>query len=30
MKIAVFGDVHGNIEALRAAYNAVSKKVEKI
>jgi putative phosphoesterase len=23
MKIAVFGDIHGNIEALKAAYNAV-------
>jgi putative phosphoesterase len=30
MKIAVFGDVHGNIEALRAAYNVVAKKADKI
>lgn len=31
MKIAVFGDIHGNIEALQAAYQAaVSAKVEKI
>jgi len=30
MKIAVFGDIHGNIEALRAAYDAVAKKVDKI
>jgi hypothetical protein len=22
MQIAVFGDIHGNIEALKAAYNA--------
>jgi predicted phosphodiesterase len=30
MKIAVFGDIHGNIEALRAAYSAVVNKVDKI
>lgn len=30
MKIAVFGDIHGNIEALRAAYNAVHINVDKI
>lgn len=31
MKIAVFGDIHGNIEALKAAYDAaVSHKVDKI
>src|SRR5574337_885739 len=24
MKIAVFGDIHGNIEALKAAYDAVT------
>jgi putative phosphoesterase len=28
--IAVFGDIHGNIEALRAAYRAVESKAEKI
>ena len=31
MKIAVFGDIHGNIEALQAVYHAaISAKVEKI
>jgi len=31
MKIAVFGDIHGNIEALKAAYGAaVSARAEKI
>lgn len=31
MKIAVFGDIHGNIGALRAAYEAAqSAKVEKV
>jgi putative phosphoesterase len=31
MKIEVFGDIHGNIEALRVAYNAaVAAKAEKI
>lgn len=31
MKIAVFGDIHGNIEALKAAYDtAFSLKVDKI
>ena len=31
MKFAVFGDIHGNIEALRAAYQeALSAKAEKI
>ena len=31
MKIAVFGDIHGNLEALRAAYQAaLSAKAEKI
>lgn len=30
MKIAVFGDIHGNIEALKTAYDAVSNNVEKI
>jgi putative phosphoesterase len=30
MKIAIFGDIHGNIEALRAAYSAVEFKAEKI
>jgi putative phosphoesterase len=30
MKIAVFGDIHGNIEALQAAYSAVENKVDKI
>lgn len=31
MKIAILGDIHGNIEALAAAYNAaISNNVEKI
>jgi putative phosphoesterase len=30
MKIAVFGDIHGNIEALQAAYSAVKSIVDKI
>jgi len=30
MIIAIFGDIHGNIEALRAAYEAVKTKAEKI
>jgi putative phosphoesterase len=30
MIIAVFGDIHGNIEALRAAYRVVESKAEKI
>ncbi len=31
MKIAILGDIHGNIEALKVAYNAAfSQKVEKI
>ena len=31
MKIAVFGDIHGNIEALKVAYDSViSAKVDKI
>ncbi len=30
MKIAVFGDIHGNIEALKAAYADCSGKVDKI
>lgn len=31
MKIAILGDIHGNIEALKVAYNAaVSNNVEKI
>ncbi len=30
MKIAIFGDIHGNIEALRAAYRAVEKRVDQI
>jgi putative phosphoesterase len=30
MKLAVFGDIHGNIEALRAAYQAVAGKVDRI
>ena len=31
MKIAILGDIHGNIEALKTAYNAsVSNNVEKI
>lgn len=31
MKIAILGDIHGNIEALKVAYNiALSQKVEKI
>jgi len=31
MKFAIFGDIHGNIEALKAAYNAaLSAKAEKI
>ncbi len=31
MKIAILGDIHGNIEALKAAYaKAVSKGVDKI
>lgn len=31
MKIAIFGDIHGNIEALKAAYaGAVSKGAEKM
>jgi len=30
MKIAILGDIHGNIEALKAAYNAaVSNNVGK-
>ncbi|MBI5236982.1 MAG: metallophosphoesterase family protein [Deltaproteobacteria bacterium] len=31
MKIAILGDIHGNIEALKASYNAaVNEKTEKI
>ncbi len=30
MKIAVFGDIHGNIEAIKAAYTACSGRVDKI
>ncbi len=31
MRIAIFGDIHGNIDALRAAYQAaVERKAEKI
>ncbi len=31
MKIAIFGDIHGNIDALRAAYQAaVERKADKI
>jgi putative phosphoesterase len=30
MKLAIFGDIHGNIEALRAAYRAVEFEVDKI
>lgn len=31
MKIAIFGDIHGNLEALKAAYSAaISAKAEKI
>ncbi len=30
MVIAIFGDIHGNIEALRAAYRAVETRAEKI
>ena len=30
MKIGVFGDIHGNLEALHAAYNAIEKSVDKI
>jgi putative phosphoesterase len=30
MKIAVLGDIHGNIEALRASYDAISGRVEAI
>ena len=30
MMIAIFGDIHGNIEALRAAYRAVEIKADKI
>ncbi len=30
MMIAIFGDIHGNIEALRTAYEAVETKAEKI
>jgi putative phosphoesterase len=31
MKIAIFGDIHGNLEALKAAYSeAVSKGIDKI
>jgi predicted phosphodiesterase len=31
MKLGVLGDVHGNIEALKAAYDsAMTKKVDKI
>ena len=31
MKIAVFGDIHGNLEALKAAYSAtISENIEKI
>jgi putative phosphoesterase len=30
MIIAIFGDIHGNIEALRAAYRAVESSAEKI
>jgi len=30
MKIAIFGDIHGNIEALRASFKAISGSVEAI
>ncbi len=30
MKLAVFGDIHGNIEALKAAYNACSGKADRM
>jgi predicted phosphodiesterase len=30
MVIAIFGDIHGNMEALKAAYRAVELKAEKI
>jgi len=30
MKIAIFGDIHGNIEALRAAYGAVVNRADRI
>jgi putative phosphoesterase len=30
MKLAIFGDIHGNIEALRAAYRAVEFEADKI
>jgi len=30
MKLAIFGDIHGNIEALRAAYQAVEAKADKL
>ncbi len=29
MKFAVFGDIHGNIEALKAAYEAAQARVRK-
>ena len=30
MRLAIFGDIHGNIEALRAAYQAVEAAADKI
>ncbi len=31
MKIAIFGDIHGNLEALEVAYRAaIAAKAEKI
>jgi predicted phosphodiesterase len=30
MRFAIFGDIHGNIEALRTAYRAVKMKADKI
>jgi len=30
MRLAIFGDIHGNIEALRTAYRAVETQADKI
>jgi len=30
MRLAIFGDIHGNIEALRTAYRAVEARTDKI
>jgi predicted phosphodiesterase len=30
MKLAIFGDIHGNIQALRTAYRDIETKADKI